>query len=520
MKTYLQLKTEIRNQIWASGEQENLVAAHDLFFEEAMAKIQKWVECERDNNFNTYPFCSTLFRCGLTVIDLPDGIIRRVYTIANNEWCDPVFYREKDWPEPEKQARNYYKLLPENPTNLGLPRLPRGFLFSEASTDSDMPFGRARAGIWAKWDRRMWIFPWLQSNETLVVEWKGIKNRWVDTDPVNEAILVRETVRHYVAFAHEAAYGSPSEAAKHKGLFDDALAEMIHECKERQRRRNDLDYDDTRSRLSEELTDDAAPDPAEVVFAHIGNYGVDSITEEQVGQLARSWLPKYIVAGAQHSPNGGYDASVGQYFHDFIFPYAGTFGDGAAANMFWPAPGQTDWDVAPNDLTAWKAFFRLPNNERYYDLVRGDVHFFFLDSDSREPDGITAGGAQGVWLQSKLALSTAAWKVVILSKPPFSSGSVTGSTANLQWPFATWGADMVVASEAGLYERLTKNGIPYLVNGLGGGAIEALGTLDPDSQFQFVEDNGAIKFTASSASLKAEFWTRFGYLIDTVELTA
>lgn len=517
MKTFAQLKTEVRNLIWPNSEAENLISAHNAMVEACLAECQKWIPCERDSNVNIYPACSTWFRCGLTVFDKPDGIILRLYTIANGEWCDPVFYRQKEWPEPEKLARNLISYT--QPLNVGFPRLPQGFKFAESSTDLDSRCGRARAGIWSIWNKKIYVYPWIQSNESIVVEWKGIKKVWLDTDLVNEDIDFRECVKLFVQYAHERDFGSPVESDRYRKLYADKFSELIHECRERTAKRSDIDYDDTRSRLTAEIDDDAAPDPAETVFGHVGNYGVDSVTEEQVGQLARSWLPSFLIAGAQHSSDGSYDADVGQYFHDFIFPYQGSYGDGAATNMFWPAVGKTDWDVAPNDLATWKAFFKLPNNERYYELVRGDVHFFFIDSDSREPDAITSGGTQGAWLQAKLALSTSAWKVVVMSKPPFSSGATTGSTGTLQWPFATWGADMVVASEAGLYERLTKNSIPYLVNGLGGGAIEAFGALDSDSQFQYNEDNGAIKFTASATSLKAEFWNRFGYLIDSVELT-
>ncbi|MEJ7731932.1 MAG: hypothetical protein WKG00_22320 [Polyangiaceae bacterium] len=39
-------------------------------------------------------------------------------------------------------------------------------------------------------------------------------------------------------------------------------------------------------------------------------------------------------------------------------------------------------------------------------MVRGPVHFFFVDSDPHEPDGITADSTQGQWLQGRLATST------------------------------------------------------------------------------------------------------------------
>ncbi|HEU4343690.1 MAG TPA: hypothetical protein VFU31_19240 [Candidatus Binatia bacterium] len=517
MKTFAALKSEVRALIWPNSEAENLVLAHSAMIEEALAEIQKWVECERDRNVNVYPSCSTLFRCGLTAFQKPDGIIRRVYTIANGDYCDPVFYRQKEWPEPEKYARaltNY-----ESPLNVGYPKIPHGFQYFEATTDLDSVCGRARAGIWAIWSNRVFLYPWIQSNESVVVEWSGIKKTWSDDDQVNDDIDFRACVKLYVQYAHERDFGSAAESKRFKELYDAKLADLIHECRERTRKRSDLDYDELRSPLPAAVTDDAAPDPAEFVFAHIANYGNNNAVSRHIADLVRGWGPKFIIAGGGNTTAGDYDDDIGQFYHDFIHPYGGAYGDGSAINSFWPALGQADWDVAPGDLTAWKAFFKLPDEERYYELVRGDVHFFFISSSDDEPDGNAFNSTQGAWLQAKLALSTAIWKVVVLETPPYSSGATTGSTAVLQWPFESWGANMVVAGKAGMYERITVGGIPYLVNGAGGSSLETLGSLVAGSQETLNDEFGAIKFTVSSAMLKAEFWTRYGYLIDTVELT-
>lgn len=520
MKTYLELKTQIRNAIWPDSEGENQISAHNLAFEEAMGHIQTCVPCYQEFNNNVHRFCNTLFRCGLTVIDKPDGIIRRIYTIANDNWCDPVIYRQKDWPEPEKFARALLDYT--TPLNVGLPKLPRGFYFAEATSDMDSVCGRAREGIWAIYQNRIWIYPWIQSNEKIVVEWEGVKKEWDDADMVDDGIEFRTCVKYYVQFAHERDFGSFSESSKFKKLYDDKLADLIHECREKTRRRNDLDYEPLRSPLPEEIEDDAVPDTESITFAHIGNYATNTGVEEQVAQLVRSWFPDFILASGKNTVDGSnYDGDVGQYFHDFIYPYTGVYGNGAAKNMFWPAPGFFDWQAGDNDLAAYKEFFQLPNNERYYEIVRGDVHLFFIDTDIREPDGITSGSTQGAWLQAKLALSTSVWKVVIMSRPPYSSANGALSVTDLQWPFESWGANLVVAGEAGIYERINVGGIQYLVNGLGSHTKEdIIAPVVTGSQFQYNEQFGALKFTASATALTVQFWDRYSNLIDTLELTA
>lgn len=107
----------------------------------------------------------------------------------------------------------------------------------------------------------------------------------------------------------------------------------------------------------------------------------------------------------------------------------------------------------------------------------GLVQVFGLDADCSEVDGTTSTSTQGVWLQKALANSTAPWKIVMLHNSPFSSGSSHGSHPRLQWPFQTWGADVVLSGHDHLYERILKNGgFPYIVNGLGGASIYGFGT--------------------------------------------
>jgi hypothetical protein len=117
-------------------------------------------------------------------------------------------------------------------------------------------------------------------------------------------------------------------------------------------------------------------------------------------------------------------------------------------------------------------YFDLPpgqGRERYYDFVRGDVHFFALDSDHREPDGVTVDSKQAQWLKRELRKSTAKWQIVYFHHAPYSSGKHFPGSEQLRWPFKEWGADIVLAAHDHIYERVERDGVVYLVNGLGGG---------------------------------------------------
>ncbi|MDB5235688.1 MAG: hypothetical protein JWR44_2681 [Hymenobacter sp.] len=255
-------------------------------------------------------------------------------------------------------------------------------------------------------------------------------------------------------------------------------------------------------------------------FAAIGDYGFAGAPERDVAQLVKSWNPDFIITlGDNNYDNGAastIDANIGQYYHEFIAPYRGSYGPGAAANRFFPSLGNHDLYTAGGQ--PYFDYFSLPGNERYYDFVRGQVHFFALNSDPSEPDGTSPASRQARWLQQRLAASTAPWKVVYFHHAPFSSGE-HGSTVPLRWPFRQWGASVVLTGHDHHYERLVEDGLLYIINGLGGRSQYSVSSnAVPGSLFRYNADYGAQLLDASADSLSLRFYTRTGQLIDAFTL--
>ncbi|HYG79724.1 MAG TPA: metallophosphoesterase, partial [Pyrinomonadaceae bacterium] len=251
---------------------------------------------------------------------------------------------------------------------------------------------------------------------------------------------------------------------------------------------------------------------ATITFAVIGDYGSNDANEAAVANLVKSWNPSFIVTvGDNNYPDGEaatIDHTIGKYYHEYIHPYTGAYGAGATTNRFWPSVGNRDWENQTGArLSPYLNYFVLPGNERYYDFVQGPVHFFMLDSDSREPDGITSSSTQAQWLQVRLASSNAPWKVVVMHHPPYSSRT---SWSNLQWPFKAWGADVVLSGHAHIYERILRDGFPYLICGLSGESLGSFSTAISGSMVRYGSDYGALKVTASSTDLTFRFITRTG----------
>jgi hypothetical protein len=256
-------------------------------------------------------------------------------------------------------------------------------------------------------------------------------------------------------------------------------------------------------------------------FAAIGDYGINSDGERQVAALVKSWAPDFVITlGDNNYPSGGadtIDTNIGQFFHELIGGYSGHYGCAPRDNQFFPALGNHDLLTAAGK--PYFDYFQLPGNERYYDFVRGAVHLFAIDSDGSEPDGNTATSAQAMWLKAKLAASTTRWQVVYMHHPPYSSGA-HGSTAELQWPFAAWGADLVLSGHDHMYERIVADGITYVVNGLGGAANYAFNTPVPGSTARYTDGFGAMLIDADASRLRLRFIGTAGNVIDEAVLGA
>lgn len=262
----------------------------------------------------------------------------------------------------------------------------------------------------------------------------------------------------------------------------------------------------------------SAQDP--IQFAVIGDYGNAGPDELAVANLVKSWNPDFIITLGDNNYDIGHastiDANIGQYYHDYIYPYVGSYGTGAAVNKFFPSLGNHDWGVA--GAIPYLNYFVLPGNERYYDFVKGSVHFFVIDSDSNEYDGRDSNSVQAQWLKNSLAQSSSKFNIVYFHHPPYCSGFIQGSELIMRWPFKEWGASAVLAAHEHLYERLSINGLPYFVNGLGGNLRSFFGFPISGSQVRYAANYGAMFVTADNDSMEFKFYNIANSLRDNYKI--
>jgi len=246
-------------------------------------------------------------------------------------------------------------------------------------------------------------------------------------------------------------------------------------------------------------------------FAAVGDFDASAATASVAAMIA-GWNPDFVITQgdnnytANNTSTASWDNEVGQFYGQYTKYPAGSsssYAPGPSVNKFFPCVGNHDWDAG---IAGWYNYFELPGNERYFDFIKGPVHFFVIDSDSREPDGVTSTSTQAQWLQSALAVSASRWKIVFFHHPPYTSAS-RGNNSALQWPFKQWGANAVLNGHEHQYERIIQSGFPYIVNGAGGQSLSGFGTPVPGSLVRYSANNGAMLIEAGSDSIEFKFYS-------------
>lgn len=271
-------------------------------------------------------------------------------------------------------------------------------------------------------------------------------------------------------------------------------------------------------------------------IAAFGDYGTGGNCELAVANLVKSFDPDLIITTGDNSyissrklRPGPIDDNIGKFYNNYIGDYNGSYGKGSVINRFFPSVGNHDDN--DGDLSVYLDYFNLPGvganssgNERYYDFVKGPVHFFAVNSvEETEPHGISKTSIQAQWLKQQLALSKAPWKIVYFHHSPYSSAR-HGPKRTLQWDFEDWGATAVLSGHDHVYERILRDDnddnivMPYIIVGSGGhpSMYKFSNRLVKGSRAQYNAAHGALIIEATKKQIKFTFHSiqNKGTLID------
>lgn len=559
-KTWGDIIAEARGEIWTfPGEAKPLIAPHTKYFHLAAMDLQHWIPELQVNNATQLKFCATYFNCGLTVAEAPIGLVKRVYTVANEEFCDQVTYDGVEYEDVECWSKN---LLTYNvPDATGLRDLPMGFRDADSSSDSTC--GRARRGIWARHRQRLYVAPWIQSNETLVVEWDGVKKEWNDADVLDTDLWddrVINAIKMFVKWYHEKFHGCDAQKKLDcERDYANERADLIHYFAEITKERGEKFCRNERLPTAAELQDDVTPSaPVPLVIATVGDYasnvsetpgttGVDPAASDglqyrdEIAALVDSWNPiKFVGVGDIWY---GSTSTLADLLARTPAVYQTYVDDG----RYLPVIGNHDRDPVGH-LPIILDYFTFPqiqtasglvDSPGYYSvLVDPRVEIFVLDTGynssqvNQQADGVTETSKQAAWLQVALARSMATFKLVFGHHDPYTSfrSGATGPTLSndgflgypeIRWPLKEWGAHAYFNGHIHAYERIEVNGFPYFTVGTGGREIKSFDedNLYPGSEVRYA-GYGAIKVTIGCDLMTVEFISRDGTVVDSREIEA
>lgn len=271
MFTYQNLKDSVRSLVFPTGEAVNLVTQHDKLILDGYVQVQTWVKCFQQDNRTKVPHCATLYNCGLTSFDFNRAMIKGLSVIdkinpethledatADDDYCSEIKYEEVDYCFIEAyyaRSRRSGCCLPISqffaipaplcrkgtfavPTDEGvpegLPLLPFGFHYPQESTNATC--GRALKGYWAKQRSKIFVVPWIQSTETILVTWDGINRSIQLGDLVEDDPEFIATIAAYVRRETKRLYNDiPGDLVEFKESYALALQGMIHACREETR---------------------------------------------------------------------------------------------------------------------------------------------------------------------------------------------------------------------------------------------------------------------------------------------
>jgi hypothetical protein len=423
-----------------------------------------------------------------------------------------------------------------------------------------------------------YVQPVIPDGYYLEIEWEGLKKVFDDADCVPFDEQMAGVVRDYLAWKikKEIDHDLASARVLEIDYFKSRLS-LYRNARTRKRLTDDI-YNRSKDNCVKcweiaPCTEVESDTDHKVVFVAFGDSGMTSsgaetvvasptypyanITvpnyyaeiQQAVADLTDAIAPDFLLLlGDLNYPSGSKDTleeNLIDYFEDYI-PNAQGFKDGdltattvasgytvldetTGGKSAYPAWGNHDLGTAEDGMhggplmALFPEVYALNDGNRYYDFVKGHAHFFVLNSDEsetagKEEDGIDISSAQYQWFTEAVAASTAAWKIVIVHRPPYTTDDAHQfGSEKMRWPFDMHGIDLVLSGHAHGYERFS---LDYtLINvGTGGAPLRNFGPRYSEVKYRYNKRHGVLKGEICEDKIKLEFWNIDHKKIDCITL--
>jgi len=176
--TYAELIDEVIESAFPEGYADNLLALYRKRVLDGLIELQRAVPYLRSRQIKLYPFSSTYYKQGLSLLRRPAGKVRRLATFSSRTLKDIVYYDPCTREDIERltQHRARVQQYPETANKE----------FGAYSPSSDLDKGyRAERGLFCIDRDQIIVFPHLESTERVMVEWEGSVTAYDDSDIVD-----------------------------------------------------------------------------------------------------------------------------------------------------------------------------------------------------------------------------------------------------------------------------------------------------------------------------------------------
>jgi len=229
VQTFSELARTVLEQAFPEDIAPNLQTVYKKRLLDGLINIQRYVPQLQKRQYALYPFASTFYRQGMTVINKPAGRVRRLGAFCSRKLDDLVYYDACVREDIDRltQQRARYQTYPD--------AVQEAFPVFAASTETDKDW-RAERGLFCIDDKSILVVPHIESNERLMVEWQGLKDEYEDTDAVDFAEYQSRALDVLVLYLQkEAALRDTRSTSDYVALtqrYREALADLKIDAKE------------------------------------------------------------------------------------------------------------------------------------------------------------------------------------------------------------------------------------------------------------------------------------------------
>ena len=258
---------------------------------------------------------------------------------------------------------------------------------------------------------------------------------------------------------------------------------------------------------------------AQLVIAIVGDYGIchyesscSTSDEQHVATLVHGWNPDLIWTVGDNSYLSGLLGEVqgdGSGPSDSM-PYLSDI-NVAGHTKYWQVAGNHDWDGG--DYTPSLNFFGHPAHYVAH-FGSGLIDFFAVDMNQ----DTSSTGTQATQYYAAVNASTAIWKIAADHEPPYSSGSVHGSSSYTHWMIRPQ-IDLFLAGHDHEMEHLVEGGQNFVVQGAGGNQLYTLGPRIAGSVWGDDQHFGATRLVVTPTSLTVQYIAVGGAVLHSFQLT-